>query len=57
MAAFDSPNINVTRKSNEENMQIVKNYLSDLADTLNYTVNSMQEQINALAERISELEG
>jgi tRNA(Phe) wybutosine-synthesizing methylase Tyw3 len=57
MAAFDAPNINVEKKSNEQNMLTVKNYLSDLADTLNYTFNSLQGQISALEEQIEELKG
>jgi hypothetical protein len=56
MASFDSPNINIEKKTNEQNMATVKAYLSNMADTLNYTLNSLQSQISELAERISDLE-
>lgn len=55
MATFDAPNISVEKKTNEQNMQAVKAYLTDLADQLNYTVNQQQKEIETLRSEIKAL--
>lgn len=57
MATFDAPNISVEKKTNEQNMQAVKAYLTDLADQLNYTVNQQQKEIETLRSEIKALKG
>lgn len=57
MATFDAPNISVEKKTNEQNMQAVKAYLTDLADQLNYMVNQQQKEIENLRSEIEALEG
>lgn len=57
MATFDAPNISVEKKTNEQNMQAVKAYLTDLADLLNYTVNQQQKEIETLRSEIEALKG
>lgn len=57
MATFDAPNISVEKKTNEQNMQAVKAYLTDLADLLNYTVNQQQKEIETLRSEIKALKG
>lgn len=52
METFDTPSINVEKKSNEENMQAVKAYLSELAEKLNYMSNNLQEQIDSIKARL-----
>ncbi len=47
---FDSPNISVESKSNEQNMQITKSYLGNLADNLNYLVSRQEALETELAE-------
>ena len=57
MATFDAPNISVEKKTNEQNMQAVKAYLTDLADQLNYMVNQQQKEIETLRSKIEALKG
>lgn len=51
---FDYPNINVEKRSNEENMQSTKAYLSELADQLNYALNNLESRIEKLEENVKE---
>ncbi len=54
---FDSPNISVGSKTNEQNIQITKSYLSTLADNLNYLVarvEALETQVATLQSSISE---
>lgn len=51
---FDYPNINVEKRSNEENMQSTKSYLSALADQLNYALNNLESRIEKLEENVKE---
>lgn len=48
VSRFDYPNINVSGKSNEQNMQAVKSYLNSLSDQLNYYLNDIEKQISEL---------
>lgn len=47
---FDGPAISLQR-TNEENIQILKGYLNDMADKLNY----LQNQVEDLAEQVKAL--
>lgn len=55
--AFDSPNIDVNKKTNEQNMQATKAYLIDMAEQLNYQIALMKDSISDISSRLSELEG
>jgi len=57
MASFDVPSISISDKTNEQNMQVVKSYLSEMADKLNYEINVLQDAILALQEEIDQLKG
>lgn len=48
VSRFDYPNINVSGKSNEQNMQAVKSYLNSLSDQLNYYLNDIEKQLSEL---------
>lgn len=55
---FDSPNISVGSKTNEQNMQVTKSYLSSMADNLNYLVarvESLESTVATLQSALSEL--
>jgi len=52
MSTFDTPNISVGMKSNEENIQITKSYLNDLAYMLNLKIDSIEERLSALESAI-----
>ncbi len=55
---FDSPNISVGSKSNEQNLQVTKSYLSAMADNLNYLVarvEALETELAALQSTVSEL--
>jgi hypothetical protein len=54
MITFDVPNISVSKKSNEENMQSVKDFSYELVDQLNYVLNSLNDRIEALEALKSE---
>lgn len=55
MATFDTPNISVEKKTNEQNMQAVKAYLTDLAENLNYVINQQNAKMEALRAEIAEI--
>lgn len=55
MATFDTPNISVEKKTNEQNMQAVKAYLTDLAENLNYVINQQNAEMEALRAEIAEI--
>ena len=48
---FDGPAISVESKTNEQNIQILKGYLNDMADKLNY----LQAQVGDLAAQVKAL--
>jgi flagellar basal body P-ring protein FlgI len=54
MITFDVPNINVEKKSNEQNMQNVKDFAYELVDQLNYVVNNLNDRIEILEALKSE---
>lgn len=45
---FDYPNINVGGKSNEQNMQSVKAYLTSLSDQLNFYLNNLETRVEVI---------
>lgn len=49
---FDGPAINVDSKTNEQNLQILKGYLNDMADQMNYLIANMQSQIDDLKAQV-----
>lgn len=55
MATFDTPNISVEKKTNEQNMQAVKAYLTDLAENLNHVINQQNAEMEALRAEIAEI--
>lgn len=62
MAQFDYPTgINLTEKTNEQNMQYTKTYLINMIDSLTYQMNQMESElraeISALNDKINELGG
>lgn len=54
MATFDVPSINVSDKTNEENMQAVKSHLYNLSDNLNYYINNLESRISTLENLLNE---
>lgn len=55
--ALTYPSIDVTKKSNEENLQATKSYLYETADQINYQLNMMNDYIMTLEARLNALEG
>lgn len=56
---IEGPGINVQKKTNEENIQVLKGYLSDMADILNHyiaIIDSLTEKVNELESKIASLE-
>ena len=54
---FDGPGVSVESKTNEQNLQILKGYLNDMADQLNYQIATLQSQIDDLKARVESKEG
>lgn len=52
---FDGPAISVESKTNEQNLQILKGYLNDMADQMNYQISNLQSQINALQAQVDSI--
>ncbi len=55
MEFFDYPKINVSKRSNEQNMQAVNAYLCNMADQMNYAMGQMQSDICSLRKEMEEL--
>lgn len=55
MEIFDAPNLDDRRKSPEENIRILKNYLSSMSETMNMYLTSYQSRIEALERQIKEM--
>lgn len=51
MAQFDFPSINNSR-TNEENVDIIKSYLNDMATSLNIEINELHDKISSLEAQI-----
>lgn len=56
MAQLDSPNINAGDRSNEQNIQSVIAYLTNMADELNYLFDNVENRLQALEQEKGERE-
>lgn len=48
---IETPSISVSKYTNEQNIQILKNYLSEMADILNIymaRIDSLEDKINSM---------
>lgn len=57
MEIFNAPNVSVSGKTNEENLQAIKAWANSVSDTLNFYLTSLQSQIDELKKEISQLKG
>lgn len=55
MEIFDYPNVNVGKKTNEQNMQAMYSYMCNTADQMNYVVSQLTQQIENLRNEVEEL--
>ena len=55
MEIFDYPNVNVGKKTNEQNMQAMYSYMCNAADQMNYVVGQLTQQIENLRNEVEEL--
>ena len=56
MTQLGYPNISVGKKTNEENMQSVKGYLSEMAEQLNYQISYLESKVEQLEAIVRKLE-
>ena len=57
MEIFNAPNVSVSGKKNEENLQAIKAWANNVSDTLNFYLTSLQSQIDEMKKEISQLKG
>lgn len=57
MEIFNAPNVSVSGKTNEENLQAIKAWANSVSDTLNFYLTSLQSQIDEMKKEISQLKG
>lgn len=57
MEIFNAPSVSITGKSNEENLQVLKAWCNNVTETLNFTLTSMQNQLDELQKEMSKLKG
>ena len=55
MMHIDTPNVS-TKKTAEQNLQVMKSYMTETAETVNYNFSQIEEYVKKLEARISELE-
>ena len=51
---LEPPNINVANKTNEQNMQIVKTYMTEMTNVVNNFMATMTEEIADIKAKIGE---
>lgn len=54
---LEPPNINVVNKTNEQNMQIVKSYMTEMTNVVNNFMAAMTEEIADIKTDIAEIKG
>lgn len=54
---LEPPNINVNNKTNEQNMQIVKTYMTEMTNVVNNFIATMTEEIADIKTQIAEIKG
>ena len=54
---LEQPNINVANKTNEQNMQIVKSYMTEMTNVVNNFMAAMTEEIADIKTDIAEIKG
>ena len=54
---LEPPNINVANKTNEQNMQIVKSYMTEMTNVVNNFMAAMTEEITDIKTDIAEIKG
>jgi chaperonin cofactor prefoldin len=57
MEIFNAPNVSVATKTTEQNIQSMKSYLTEMADSLNYHIGFLENKIEAMQKEIDELKG
>ena len=55
MEIFEYPNVNVGKKTNEQNMKAMYSYMCNTADQTNYVVSNLTQQIESLRKEVEEL--
>ena len=55
MEIFEYPNVNVGKKTNEQNMKAMYSYMCNTADQMNYVVGNLTQQIESLRREVEEL--
>lgn len=56
MQNFDYPSINVSKKTNEENMQSAKNWMIQMSDQMNFYITRLEARIEVLEAKIADME-
>lgn len=56
MQNFDYPSINVSKKTNEENMQSAKNWMIQMSDQMNFYITRLETRIEVLEAKIADME-
>lgn len=56
MQNFDYPSINVSKKTNEENMQSAKNWMIQMSDQMNFYITRLETRIEVLEAKIANME-
>lgn len=57
MEILNSVNISVANKTNEENIQAIKGWMSNTTETVNFYMTQMMDKIESLENQIKELKG
>lgn len=55
MPDFGYPNIDVSKKTNEQNLQSAKNYMMELSDNIAFYLNQMEARVSNLEKIVAEM--
>lgn len=53
MPDFGTPNIDVLKRSNEDNMQSAKSWMMQTSESLNYYITNLENRVSQLEKRLS----
>lgn len=57
MEIFNTPNVSLNSKTTEQNIQSLKSYLTEMADSLNYHIGYMEAKMEQMQREIDDLKG
>lgn len=57
MEIINAPSLSIANKSNEENIQALKNWANNVTEVFNFYMTSMQSQLDEQAKEIKALKG